>query len=42
VAPVMLDTQFRMHPALAAFPAAHFYEGKLRSGTPVALRSFPS
>ena len=41
VAPVMLDTQFRMHPALAAFPCAHFYGGKLRSGTRSAARVPP-
>jgi hypothetical protein len=38
----MLDTQFRMHPALAAFPAAHFYEGRLRSGTMASLRPPPA
>jgi regulator of nonsense transcripts 1 len=28
-----LDTQYRMHPALAEFPSRQFYEGKLLSGT---------
>lgn len=26
---VMLDTQYRMHPAICAFPSTEFYEGKL-------------
>jgi superfamily I DNA and/or RNA helicase len=28
-----LDTQYRMHPALAIFPSSHFYAEKLLSGT---------
>ena len=28
----MLCTQYRMHPAIRAFPSAHFYDGKLRDG----------
>lgn len=28
---VMLDTQYRMHPALCAFPSRQFYEGKLQT-----------
>ena len=40
--PVLLDVQFRMHPALAAFPAERFYGGELRSGTPAARRSPPA
>jgi superfamily I DNA and/or RNA helicase len=26
----MLQTQFRMHPAIRLFPSRHFYEGKPR------------
>ena len=32
--PVLLDTQYRMHPALAAFPSARFYGGRLKDGVP--------
>ena len=42
IAPLMLDTQYRMHPALAAFPSAAFYGGRLASGTPKALRPPPA
>ena len=30
---VMLDTQYRMHPAIAAFPSQTFYNGDLKNGT---------
>ena len=38
-----LNTQYRMHPALAVFPSGCFYEGKLLSGTPSAScpKGFP-
>ena len=41
VAPQLLDTQYRMHPSLAAFPSAQFYGGLLRSGTDAASRPQP-
>ena len=33
----LLQTQFRMHPAIRAFPSRHFYEGQLRDAQPVSL-----
>ena len=35
----MLQTQFRMHPAIRSFPSRHFYEGKLLDAEPMALLS---
>ena len=30
--PMMLRTQYRMHPAIRAFPSLHFYDNKLKDG----------
>lgn len=38
----LLDTQYRMHPEISAFPSATFYDGKLLDGPDMAkLRSQP-
>ena len=29
---VLLDEQYRMHPAIAAFPSLHFYGGRVPAG----------
>ncbi|CAE7359252.1 Upf1 [Symbiodinium sp. CCMP2456] len=41
VEPFMLDVQYRMHPAIAAYPAVASYNGKLRSGVSGAMRKAP-
>ena len=41
VKPYLLDTQFRMHPALSYFPSTSFYNGLVKSGTPAAMRPAP-
>ncbi|KAK3261195.1 hypothetical protein CYMTET_29886, partial [Cymbomonas tetramitiformis] len=37
----MLDTQYRMHPAVAAFPAQMYYEGRLLNSLQVTQRASP-
>ena len=34
LAPILLDTQYRMHPTVAAFPSSRFYGGRLLDGVP--------
>jgi len=42
VAPsLLLDTQYRMHPALAAFPSLRFYRGRVRSAPTEEQRPAP-
>lgn len=39
---VMLDTQYRMHRSLCAFPSAEFYDNKLQTAVSDASRPLPS
>lgn len=39
--PLLLDTQYRMHPKLAEFPSAKFYSGLLQSWPKPADRPLP-
>lgn len=39
--PCMLDTQYRMHPQISAFPIKKFYEGKLRDGVTAEDKAWP-
>jgi len=41
VTPILLDTQYRMHPGIAAFPSKQFYSSKLRSFPTPADRPAP-
>ena len=45
VVPLLLDTQYRMHPAISQLPSDLFYAGRLADGTPAedrpALEGFP-
>ena len=36
--PHLLDTQFRMHPAISEFPRGNFYDGRLVDGVTAAMR----
>jgi regulator of nonsense transcripts 1 len=38
IRPVRLEIQYRMHPGIAEFPSAHFYEGSLQSGVAAGER----
>jgi len=35
IEPLLLDTQYRMHPLIAHLPSKLFYEGRLQSGQPL-------
>ena len=37
--PHLLETQYRMHPSIAAFPSAAFYDSRLRDGVAAADRA---
>ena len=39
--PMLLDTQYRMHPAISQLPSDLFYAGKLADGTPASERPTP-
>jgi regulator of nonsense transcripts 1 len=39
---IMLDTQYRMHPALIDFPSKYFYDGLLQSGVTPEQRPTPA
>uniref|UniRef100_A0AC35TGV9 Regulator of nonsense transcripts 1 n=1 Tax=Rhabditophanes sp. KR3021 TaxID=114890 RepID=A0AC35TGV9_9BILA len=39
--PIRLQVQYRMHPAMSAFPSNVFYEGSLQNGVTAADRVFP-
>ncbi|XP_035673963.1 uncharacterized protein LOC118414200 [Branchiostoma floridae] len=38
----LLDTQYRMHPAMSAFPSQHFYNGQIKDGVEASARRPPS
>ena len=41
LAPILLDTQYRMHPRIAEFPSQLFYNGLIQSGITAADRPLP-
>ncbi|PNG93948.1 Regulator of nonsense transcripts 1, partial [Tetrabaena socialis] len=41
ISPMLLDTQYRMHPAISAFPSAFFYGGRLKDGVVAADKPAP-
>lgn len=42
IRPIRLQVQYRMHPALSAFPSNIFYEGSLQNGVTAGLLQFGS
>ncbi|CAN0399239.1 unnamed protein product, partial [Laminaria digitata] len=41
IKPILLNKQYRMHPAIADFPSLHFYDGQVTSGTRASDRPTP-
>ena len=41
ITPQLLDTQYRMHPSIAAFPSAVFYGNRLKTGLTPQDRPLP-
>lgn len=39
--PMMLDTQYRMHPQISEFPIQEFYNGKLKNGVTADDKAYP-
>ena len=39
--PMLLDTQYRMHPVIADYPSKQFYQGLLHSGISAQDRPLP-
>lgn len=42
VEPWLLDTQYRMHPAIAELPNLLFYDGRIRTGIKAHQRPTPA
>tara|TARA_B100000683_G_scaffold153700_1_gene148540 strand:+ start:267 stop:2195 length:1929 start_codon:yes stop_codon:yes gene_type:complete len=42
IAPIMLTTQYRMHPSISDFPNKRFYDGKLEDGVDKSDREAPA
>ena len=42
ITPHLLDTQYRMHPSIAAFPSAMFYGNRLKTGLTPQERPLPA
>ena len=42
IAPLMLTTQYRMHPSISDFPNKRFYDGKLEDGVDKSDRAAPA
>jgi regulator of nonsense transcripts 1 len=42
IEPLLLDTQYRMHPIISAFPSEQFYSGKIKNGISSSDRNVPT